>query len=199
MRFGESARRLKRAVDDGELGELILVDGIEKAFRDPEYYARDRGGDARDGGCRLPGGASIHVNRPAAVGPPVGHRRERVRADRAPREAVECPTSRSRGFTGESGAPGMLESSTAILRETVARRGPRHERERDLQTSGTDHLYFWDVAGGGEAGPVRALVPVRGHAGSERIPRGAARLGPDRHPGGDRGRSRAGSCRASRR
>jgi predicted dehydrogenase len=152
MRFGVWARRLKRAIDDGELGELLLVDGIEKAFRDPEYYARDpwRGTREMEGaGCLMT--QSIHViDLLQWLAGPVTAVSGFVRTAR---HDIEVPDLSVARFTYASGAPGMLESSTAILPALRSRVEVHGTEGSVIFNPEYDHLYYWDV-GGRQEGPV---------------------------------------------
>lgn len=55
MRFSESILRAKKAVEDGELGDILIGDVYMKYYRSPEYYASAtwRGTWALDGGGAL--------------------------------------------------------------------------------------------------------------------------------------------------
>jgi predicted dehydrogenase len=56
MRYGESTRALKAAIDGGELGRIILVNVIDNEYRNPEYYAKDYWRGTREfegGGCLM--------------------------------------------------------------------------------------------------------------------------------------------------
>lgn len=55
LRFTESVKRVKNAIDSGELGEIILADVYMKYYRSPEYYAtaKWRGTWKLDGGGAL--------------------------------------------------------------------------------------------------------------------------------------------------
>ena len=48
-----AAQRLMRAIDAGRLGQMLIVDVIDKEYRPPEYYARDywRGTRELEGGA----------------------------------------------------------------------------------------------------------------------------------------------------
>jgi predicted dehydrogenase len=54
-RFLPAVRQIKRAIDEGKLGRLMIGDAIVKWYRAPEYYARDswHGTMALDGGGAL--------------------------------------------------------------------------------------------------------------------------------------------------
>jgi predicted dehydrogenase len=146
MRFGVWARRLKQAVDAGELGELILVDGIEKAFRSPEYYLNDpwRGTRAMEGaGCLMT--QSIHViDLLQWIAGPVTSVSGFVRTAR---HDIEVPDLSVARLTYANGAPGMLESSTAILPALRSRVEVHGHAGSVIFNPEYDHLYYWNVHG----------------------------------------------------
>lgn len=55
LRFTESVKKVKKAIDNGELGDIILADVYMKYYRSPEYYAsaKWRGTWSLDGGGAL--------------------------------------------------------------------------------------------------------------------------------------------------
>lgn len=55
LRFDENIQRVKKAIDSGELGDIILADIYMKYYRSPEYYSCSnwRGTWAMDGGGAL--------------------------------------------------------------------------------------------------------------------------------------------------
>jgi predicted dehydrogenase len=154
MRFGNWARKLKQAVDSGALGDLILVDGIEKAFRDPEYYAKDpwRGTREMEGaGCLMT--QSIHIiDLLQWLAGPVKSVSGFVQTARHDIEAPDLAVAR---LIYESGAPGVLHSSTAIKPALRTRVEVHGEKGSVIINPEYDHLYFWDVEGSDE-GPVEA-------------------------------------------
>jgi UDP-N-acetyl-2-amino-2-deoxyglucuronate dehydrogenase len=156
MRFGVWARRVKAAVEAGELGELILVDGIEKAFRDPEYYARDpwRGTREMEGaGCLMT--QSIHViDLLQWIAGPVTSVNGIVRTAR---HDIEVPDLSVARLTYANGAPGMLESSTAISPALRSRVEVHGKNGSVIFNPEYDHLYYWSVEGVDE-GPVESSL-----------------------------------------
>jgi predicted dehydrogenase len=146
MRFGVWARRLKQAVEAGELGELILLDGIEKAFRSPEYYRNDpwRGTREMEGaGCLMT--QSIHViDLMQWIAGPVATVSGFVRTAR---HDIEVPDLSVARFTYASGAPGMLESSTAILPALRSRIEAHGYHGSVILNPEYDQLYYWNVNG----------------------------------------------------
>jgi UDP-N-acetyl-2-amino-2-deoxyglucuronate dehydrogenase len=56
MRYAEATAQLKRAIDRGELGKIILVNVLDNEYRTPEYYSRDYWRGTREfegGGCLM--------------------------------------------------------------------------------------------------------------------------------------------------
>lgn len=152
MRFGNWSQKLKRAVDSGALGELILVDGIEKAFRSPEYYSQDpwRGTREMEGaGCLMT--QSIHIiDMLQWLAGPVKSVSGFVQTARHDIEAPDLAIAR---LIYESGAPGVLHSSTAITPAMRTRVEVHGQKGSVIVNPEYDHLYFWDVEGMQE-GPV---------------------------------------------
>lgn len=156
MRFGVWARKLKAAVEAGALGRLLLVDGIEKAFRDPAYYADDpwRGTREMEGaGCLMT--QSIHIiDLLQWIGGPVTRVSGFVQTARHEIEAPDLAVAR---LVYENGAPGVLHSSTAITPALRTRVEVHGLHGSVIFNPEYDHLYFWGVEGM-EEGPVEAGV-----------------------------------------
>ena len=146
MRFGQWARRLKQAADDGELGELILVDGIEKAYRGPEYYARDpwRGTRALEGaGCLMT--QSIHIiDLLQWIAGPVASVSAMTRTARHDIEVEDLAVAR---LTYESGAFGVLQSTTAVFPAFRSRVEVHGANGSVVLSPEYDEIYFWEVLG----------------------------------------------------
>jgi predicted dehydrogenase len=144
MRFGRWEQRLKQAVDAGELGRLILVDAIEKAYREPEYYARDpwRGTRAMEGAGSLMT-QSIHIiDLIQWIAGPVASVNARVRTAR---HAIEVPDLAVARLTYANGAWGVLQSSTAIYPALRSRVEVHGEHGSVIVNPEYDEVCFWDV------------------------------------------------------
>ena len=144
MRFGKSATRLKRAIDEGRLGRLLVADAIDKEYRPPEYYARDywRGTRALEGGGCLTT-QSVHViDLLQWLAGPV----ESVYAKtRTAFHSIETEDYGVALVTFGSGALGVIESSTAV-KPSMKSRVEIHGTEGSAIINGEwDQTFFWDV------------------------------------------------------
>ena len=144
MRFGRWEQRLKQAVDAGELGRLLLVDAIEKAYREPAYYANDpwRGTREMEGaGCLMT--QSIHIiDLIQWIAGPVASVNARVQTAR---HAIEAPDMAIARLTYASGAWGVLQSSTAIYPALRSRVEVHGEHGSVIVNPEYDQVCFWDV------------------------------------------------------
>lgn len=146
MRFGDSAMRLKAAIDEGRLGDLLVADAFDKEGRPPEYYSRDywRGTRELEGGGSLMT-QSIHViDQLQWLAGPV----ESVYArTRTARHAIETEDYAAALVTFANGATGMIESSTAVTPALKAR-VEIHGTEGSAIINGEwDETYLWSVPG----------------------------------------------------
>ncbi len=144
MRFGDSVLRLKRAIDDGRLGKLMIADAIDKEGRPPEYYSRDpwRGTHALEGGGSLMT-QSIHViDQLHFLAGPV----ESVFAKtRTVRHDIETEDYVAAVATFKNGATGVIESSTAV-KPALKARIEIHGTDGSAIVNGEwDETYLWDV------------------------------------------------------
>ena len=144
MRFGDSATRLKRAIDEGRLGRLLVADAVDKEYRRPEYYARDYWRGTRElegGGCLTT--QSIHViDLLQWLAGPV----ESVYAKtRTAYHKIETEDFAVAIATFTSGALGVIESSTA-LKPSMKSRVEIHGTQGSAIINGEwDRTFFWDV------------------------------------------------------
>ena len=144
MRFGDSAARLKQAIDEGRLGDLLVADAFDKEGRTPEYYSRDhwRGTQELEGGGSLIT-QSIHVlDLLQWLAGPV----ESVYAKtRTARHAIETEDYAAAIVSFENGATGMIESSTAVM-PALKSRIEIHGTEGSAIINGEwDETYLWYV------------------------------------------------------
>ena len=145
MRFGRSATRLKRAIDEGRLGRLLVADAIDKEYRPPEYYARDhwRGTRALEGGGCLTT-QSIHVidllqwlGRPGGVGVREEENRPSRHRDRGLRGF-------DRYFSGRcAGSDRKLDRDLALHEEPGG--DSRHRGGGAIINGEWDQTFFWNV------------------------------------------------------
>ena len=144
MRFGQSATRLKRAIDEGRLGRLLVADAIDKEYRPPEYYARDYWRGTRElegGGCLTT--QSIHViDLLQWLAGPV----ESVYAKkRTALHDIETEDYALSIVTFIGGALGVIESSTATW-PSMKSRVEIHGTEGSAIINGEwDQTFFWNV------------------------------------------------------
>jgi UDP-N-acetyl-2-amino-2-deoxyglucuronate dehydrogenase len=114
-RFIDSVRRMKQALDSGEIGRLVMVRASVKWFRDQEYYhnAPWRGTFKLDGGGVLIN-QSIHtVDLMLWLAGPVSS----VQAFKGTltHESMEGEDNLVASFQFKNGALGVLEASTSIV------------------------------------------------------------------------------------
>ncbi len=144
MRFGESAKRLKSAIDEGRMGRLMIADAYDKEYRPPEYYARDEWRGTREiegGGCLIT--QSIHIiDLLQWLAGPI----ESVYAKKgAVRHDIETEDYAAAVTTFTNGAMGLIESSTAV-KPAMKGRVEIHGTEGSAIINGEwDETYFWDV------------------------------------------------------
>ena len=144
MRFGEAAKRLKSAIDEGRMGRLLVADAFDKEYRPPEYYARDYWRGTREiegGGCLMT--QSIHIIDLLQwlAGPvdTVYARKKAVLHD------IETEDYAAAIVTWKNGALGLIESSTAV-KPALKGRVEIHGTEGSAIINGEwDEIYFWDV------------------------------------------------------
>jgi len=148
-RFHGASRRAKRAVEEGELGDVVLADTTVKWFRSQEYYdsAGWRGTRDMDGGCLMNQGIHDIDRLQWLVGDVV-----EVQATRETRcREIECETVAALALRFENGAAGTIEATT------LAKGG----RDR-TEINGTDGSIA--IAGGG----IDYLETAAGEAGQYR-------------------------------
>lgn len=112
-RFTPAARRLRRALDEGRLGRLILGDAYVKWFRSPAYYAGNpwRGTRAVDGGGALINQAIHTIDLLQWM---MGGVRRVCGLVRTSTHAIQAEDLGVALVEFSSGALGVIEGSTAI-------------------------------------------------------------------------------------
>ncbi len=144
MRYGESATRLKRAIDEGRLGRLMIADTFDKEGRPPEYYSRDhwRGTQELEGGGSLMT-QSIHVidllNWLAGPIESVFAKTRTVLHD------IEVEDYAAAVVTFKNGVTGMIESSTAVTPALKARIEIHGTQGSAIINGEWDETYLWHV------------------------------------------------------
>jgi predicted dehydrogenase len=149
MRFGDAVRRVKRAIDVGSFGRLIMGDVYDKEYRTPAYYADDywRGTpELEGGGCLMT--QSIHVVdlMQWLMGPPrtvFGRKRTAVHAI-----GVEDLVVASVTFA--NGALGVIESATCTYPAFKSRLEIHGEQGSAIVNGEHDQLIFWELRGSPE-------------------------------------------------
>ena len=114
MRYGEAARRLKVAIDSGDLGKVILVNVIDNEYRHPEYYARDYWRGTRGfegGGCLMTQTTHLLDLAQFLVGPVAST----VAHVKTVAHAIETEDLAVATLKFENGALGIVSSSTAAF------------------------------------------------------------------------------------
>ena len=142
MRFGDSAQRLKAAIDEGRMGEILIADAFDKEGRPPEYYSRDywRGTRECEGGGSLIT-QSIHVL--DLLGWLAGPIESVYAKTRTARHAIETEDYVAAIATFENGATGMIESSTAVLPALKARIEIHGTEGSAIINGEWDETYLW--------------------------------------------------------
>jgi predicted dehydrogenase len=159
MRFGTVAKRLKDAVDSGALGKILLADAIDKESRTPAYYESGawRGTKALEGGgCLMT--QSIHIiDLLQHIAGPVRSVIGRV-ATKAHNIEVEDTATALVSF--ESGAMGVIESTTSIKPAMRSRLEIHGERGTIVANAQYDQILFWNIDGHSEGVPVEQQVEL---------------------------------------
>ncbi len=120
-RFAEGPRLVRRAVEEGRFGKLVLGDAYIKWYRSPDYYRRDawRGTRKLDGGGALMNQGIHQIDLLLWFMGPVS----RVRAQKAciAHRGLEVEDIATAMLEFENGAFGVIEGSTAIWPGHAAR------------------------------------------------------------------------------
>jgi len=149
-RFNAASQRAKRAVEEGELGDVVLADTTVKWFRSQEYYdsAGWRGTRDMDGGCLMNQGIHDIDRLQWLVGDVV-----EVQATRETRcREIECETVAALALRFENGAAGTIEATT--LAKGGRDRTEINGTDGSIAIAGGGIDYFETAAG--EAGQYRA-------------------------------------------
>jgi UDP-N-acetyl-2-amino-2-deoxyglucuronate dehydrogenase len=144
MRFGAVANAVKKAVDDGALGQIFLADAFDKASRTTEYYqsAAWRGTlDLEGGGCLMT--QSIHIT--DLLQHVVGPIASVVGKVATMRHDIEVEDTASALVNFENGAMGVIQSTSSVspaLKSNLQIHGVRGTIVANAQY---DQVLFWDV------------------------------------------------------
>ena len=146
MRFGTVAARLKEAVQSGALGRVFLADAVDKSSRTPAYYnsAEWRGTKALEGGgCLMT--QSIHiVDLLQYVVGPVRSVTGRVATTQ---HAIEVEDTATALVSFESGAMGVIESTSSIKPALKSRLELHGDHGTIVANAQYDQILFWNVGG----------------------------------------------------
>ncbi len=149
MRFGSIASKLKRVIDSGELGRIILADAIDKECRTSAYY--DSGAwrgtkKLEGGGCMMT--QSIHVvNLLQHLVGPVRSVTARVATMVHDIEVEDTATVL---VSFESGAMGVIISATSVNPALKSRLEIHGENGTIVANPQYDQILFWNVNGKSE-------------------------------------------------
>lgn len=144
MRFGKVAHAVKKAVEDGALGKILLADAFDKASRTKEYYdsAAWRGTlDLEGGGCLMT--QSIHIV--DLLQHVVGPISSVVGEVATMRHDIEVEDTAIALVNFENGAKGVIESTSSVspaLKSNLQIHGTRGTIVANAQY---DQILFWDV------------------------------------------------------
>jgi len=146
MRFGSVARKLSHAVKSGAMGRIFLADAIDKSSRTAGYYASAdwRGTqELEGGGCLMT--QSIHIVDllQYIVGPvrSVNGRVATMVHD------IDVEDTAAALVTFESGAMGVIESTSSIRPALKSRIELHGENGTIVANAQYDQILFWNVKG----------------------------------------------------
>ena len=146
MRFGAVASNIKRALDAGALGRILMADAFDKSSRTPAYYASADWRGTRElegGGCLMT--QSIHIidllqHLVGPVGSVVGSVATQV-------HDIDVEDTATALLHFECGAMGVIESTTAIKTALKSRLEIHGERGTIVANAQYDQILLWDVPG----------------------------------------------------
>jgi predicted dehydrogenase len=146
MRFGTVAARLKEAVQSGALGRVFLADAVDKSSRTPAYYnsAEWRGTKALEGGgCLMT--QSIHIV--DLLQYVVGPVRSVIGRVATTQHAIEVEDTATALVSFESGAMGVIESTSSIKPALKSRLELHGDHGTIVANAQYDQILFWNVGG----------------------------------------------------
>jgi predicted dehydrogenase len=147
-RFLPAAQKIKRAVDEGRLGRLMVGDAYVKWYRAPEYYADSwHGTMALDGGGALINQAIHTVDLLRWVMGPVDTAFAMASALRYPR--IEGEDTLVANLRFRDGALGVIEATTSV--KPGFKRRLEISGERGTVILDGDTIGCWEVDGESEA------------------------------------------------
>lgn len=146
MRFGTVAARLKEAVQSGALGRVFLADAVDKSSRTAAYYnsAEWRGTKALEGGgCLMT--QSIHIV--DLLQYVVGPVRSVIGRVATSQHAIEVEDTATALVSFESGAMGVIESTSSIKPALKSRLELHGDNGTIVANAQYDQILFWNVGG----------------------------------------------------
>ena len=149
LRFGEAVNRIKRAIDSGVFGKILLCDVYDKEYREPSYYADDRW----QGVMELAGGGSLTSQSTHVIdlmqwlfGPVASVFAKKTTAV----HRVEVEDLVVALATFRSGAFGVVESATCTYPAFKSRIELHGELGSAIVNPEYDELVLWSVRGSNE-------------------------------------------------
>jgi len=149
MRFCEASQKIKRAIESGQFGKLLLCDAIDKEYREPAYYATDPWRGDRElagGGCLTLQSTHLVDLMQWFMGPV-----DKVFAKtRTAVHDIEVEDLVNAMLTFRSGALGTITSSTCIFPAHKHLLEVNGENGSAIMNGEYDDLRFWEMAGSDE-------------------------------------------------
>jgi UDP-N-acetyl-2-amino-2-deoxyglucuronate dehydrogenase len=158
MRFGTVAARLKEAVRSGALGRVFLADAVDKSSRTAAYYASAawRGTRALEGGgCLMT--QSIHIV--DLLQYVVGPVRSVIGRVATKIHDIEVEDTATALVSFESGAMGVIESTSSIRPALRSRLEIHGERGTIVANAQYDQILFWNIDGQTSPDAERSVSP----------------------------------------
>ncbi len=146
MRFGTVAARLKEAVQCGALGRVFLADAVDKSSRTTAYYnsAEWRGTKTLEGGgCLMT--QSIHIV--DLLQHVVGPVRSVIGRVATAQHAIEVEDTATALVSFESGAMGVIESTSSIKPALKSRLELHGDHGTIVANAQYDQILYWNVGG----------------------------------------------------
>jgi predicted dehydrogenase len=144
MRFGSVAARLKQLLESGAMGTIYLADAIDKSSRTPAYYASAewRGTtELEGGGCLMT--QSIHIV--DLLQHLVGPVRSVTGRVATKRHTIEVEDTATALVSFESGAMGVIESTTSVVPALRSRLEIHGKNGSVVANAQYDKILLWDV------------------------------------------------------
>lgn len=144
MRLGNAARKVKQAIDDGKFGRLLQIDAYDKAYREVSYYRDDawRGTKEEEGGGTLTTQTTHLIDLMQWLAGPA----ESVFGKtKTAFHDIETEDLANAIVTFESGALGVITSSTCFQPPLKSRIEVHGTKGTAIFNGEYDELYLWDL------------------------------------------------------